>query len=290
MARTATGRIAGPDRPPVTPAELRPHPVGVDDHAEQRVDHRQPVGAGLHAGLRRRDDVGDVGGELGEDRDVARAAARGPARRPWPTASGSQAKTRPRLATLGQEMLTSTPTTASKASLAAQRRPRRRRTRRSCCRRSRPATRAPACLSQARSLSTNASMPGPCRPIELSIPAGVSAIRGVPRPDRGSAMTDLVTNAPSSRRRRTGQLPAVGGAAGGRHQRARQRSPPPSVARRCRPPSVATHLAGAPTASSGTRHDPVVEGVPADPVAAEDRALDAGPHHPGRARRCPSPA
>jgi hypothetical protein len=39
-------------------------------------------------------------------------------------------------------------------------------------------------------------MPGPCRPIELSIPLGVSAIRGVGRPARGSSMTDFVTTAP----------------------------------------------------------------------------------------------
>ena len=41
-------------------------------------------------------------------------------------------------------------------------------------------------------------MPGPCRPIEFSIPDAVSAIRGVPRPERGCAITVLVTNAPSS--------------------------------------------------------------------------------------------
>ena len=40
-------------------------------------------------------------------------------------------------------------------------------------------------------------MPGPCRPIELSMPLGVSAIRGVGRPDRGRSMIDLVTTAPS---------------------------------------------------------------------------------------------
>ena len=39
-------------------------------------------------------------------------------------------------------------------------------------------------------------MPGPCRPIELSIPLGVSAIRGVGRPERGRSCTDLVTTAP----------------------------------------------------------------------------------------------
>src|SRR4051812_21613885 len=43
----------------------------------------------------------------------------------------------------------------------------------------------------------NALMPGPCRPIELSMPLGVSAMRGVARPDRGAVMIDLVTTAPS---------------------------------------------------------------------------------------------
>ena len=57
--------------------------------------------------------------------------------------------------------------------------------------------RAPLDSSQGRSRCRNASMPGPCRPIELSIPLGVSAIRGVGRPARGATMTDLVTIAPS---------------------------------------------------------------------------------------------
>ena len=34
--------------------------------------------------------------------------------------------------------------------------------------------------------------------MELSIPLGVSAIRGVARPDRGLTEIDLVTTAPSS--------------------------------------------------------------------------------------------
>src|SRR5215468_655209 len=42
------------------PGQHRAHRDGVDRHAEQRVDHRQPVGARRHAGTRDRDDVGDV--------------------------------------------------------------------------------------------------------------------------------------------------------------------------------------------------------------------------------------
>ena len=111
--------------------------------------------------------------------------------------TGSHAKTRPRLATFGQEMLTSTPTTAPNAGLLASR---------SATSPNSSAvlpaietsTRAPTEASQARSFSTKASMPGPWRPIELSMPDAVSAIRGVPRPERGAAMTVLVTKAPSS--------------------------------------------------------------------------------------------
>ena len=43
-------------------------------------------------------------------------------------------------------------------------------------------TRAFCSSNQGTSLAKNASMPGPCKPIELSMPLGVSAIRGVGRP------------------------------------------------------------------------------------------------------------
>ncbi len=43
-----------------------------------------------------------------------------------------------------------------------------------------------------------ASIPGPCSPIELSMPLGVSDMRGVARPARGFSMMLLVTIAPSS--------------------------------------------------------------------------------------------
>ena len=59
-------------------------------------------------------------------------------------------------------------------------------------------TRAFCSTSQGKSWARNASIPGPCRPIELSIPEGVSAMRGVGRPWRGFVITDLVTIAPTS--------------------------------------------------------------------------------------------
>jgi hypothetical protein len=46
------------------------------------------------------------------------------------------------------------------------------------------------------SLARNASIPGPCNPMELSIPLGVSAIRGVARPFRALSITDFVTTPP----------------------------------------------------------------------------------------------
>ena len=50
------------------------------------------------------------------------------------------------------------------------------------------------------SFAMKASIPGPCKPIELSIPLGVSAIRGVARPVRTFDITDLVTTPPISRK------------------------------------------------------------------------------------------
>ena len=56
--------------------------------------------------------------------------------------------------------------------------------------------RAPRESSQGRSRWRKASIPGPWRPMEFSIPLGVSAILGVGRPARGATITDLVTTAP----------------------------------------------------------------------------------------------
>jgi hypothetical protein len=50
------------------------------------------------------------------------------------------------------------------------------------------------------SFAKNWSIPGPCSPIELSIPDGVSAMRGVALPLRGFTAIDLVTTAPNSSR------------------------------------------------------------------------------------------
>ncbi len=106
--------------------------------------------------------------------------------------SGLQANTWPRCSTFGQEMLTSIAVTPA----ASDSRPARSAYSATVPPAMDTTARAPLDSSQGRSRCRNASMPGPCRPIELSMPLGVSAIRGVGRPDRGLSMTDLVTIAP----------------------------------------------------------------------------------------------
>ena len=110
-------------------------------------------------------------------------------------ASGSHAKTKPRFSTLGQEMLTSI------ALMPDTERNLRARVEYS-------STVSPAIETIIRafcsvrygiSFAMKASIPGPCSPIELSIPLGVSAMRGVARPGRTLDITDLVTIPPISR-------------------------------------------------------------------------------------------
>ena len=56
---------------------------------------------------------------------------------------------------------------------------------------------APDFFKKGRSLARNLSTPGFSRPIALSIPEGVSAIRGDGLPSHGTSETPLVTTAPS---------------------------------------------------------------------------------------------
>src|ERR1700729_608711 len=187
-------------------------------------------------------------------------------------AAGSQAKTWPRCSTFGQEMLTSmaVPPAASDSRAA-----------RSAYSATVPpametTARAPRDSSQGRSRCRNESMPGPCRPIELSMPLGVSAIRGVGRPARGPSMTDLVGIAPildtsmnwASSRPELAQPEAVRMGLGS--------STWPSRARRSvmAPPSRLARRAG------GAERDGA-DVVPADLLAAEARPVHARPHHPG---------
>ena len=102
----------------------------------------------------------------------------------------------PRFSTFGQEIFTSS------AEMPAT--PRSRRAREANSSAVSPAietiTRAFCSTNQAKSFAKNASIPGPCNPIEFNIPLGVSAMRGVARPARGLVMIDFVTTAPISRR------------------------------------------------------------------------------------------
>ena len=109
--------------------------------------------------------------------------------------AGAQANTSPRCSTLGHERFTST---------AAMPRPSSR-TRRATSPNSStvlPAIEmigvAPRSSRKGRSLASHPSMPGFCRPIALSMPDGVSCMRGVGRPWRGSSVTDLTSTAPRS--------------------------------------------------------------------------------------------
>ena len=117
-----------------------------------------------------------------------------------PAENGSQANTWPRDSTFGHEMLTSS------AAIPGSWRSRWASFWYSCT--DPPAmettVRMPRSRSHRRSLAMNSSTPGPCRPIEFSIPDGVSAIRGVGRPERALSMIDLVTTAPIAVRSRNG--------------------------------------------------------------------------------------
>ena len=108
--------------------------------------------------------------------------------------SGWQANTWPRFSTLGQEIFTSTALIPGTALNLLANTPY-------------SSTVSPAietiifaefATNHGISFSKNASIPGPCRPIELSMPLGVSAILGVARPVRALVIIDLVTIAPIS--------------------------------------------------------------------------------------------
>src|SRR3954454_21763629 len=144
--------------------------------------------------------------------------------------------------------------------------------------------------SQARSRSRKASMPGPCSPIELSIPLGVSAIRGVGRPLRGCSWIDFVTTPPIARRSLYGasSRPAAAHPEAvntGSSKTAPARSIVMSMSAGgvtsavvrivTSPTSVHLHRGGA---DRVVRHG--AQCVPADPVAREDGPVNTGAQHP----------
>ncbi len=111
---------------------------------------------------------------------------------------GSAANSSPRVSTFGQERFSSSRWTASSAASRSATRANSSALRPTTL----TATRAPASRRNWRSVLQNCSTPGFWRPMALSIPDGVSAIRGVGRPRRGSRLTDLVTTPPMPARSR----------------------------------------------------------------------------------------
>src|SRR5947209_5231908 len=136
-------------------------------------------------------------------------------------------------------------------------------------------------------------MPGPCRPIELSIPLGVSAMRGVGRPLRGCSWIDFVTTPPIARRSLYGasSRPAAAQPEAvntGSSNLTPARSVDMSMSAGgvasavvrivTSPTSVHLHRRGT---NGVVRHG--AERVPADPVAGEDGTVDTAAQHAGLA-------
>ena len=109
-----------PDRGPGEPArperEARARGLGIDRHADERVDEREHVGAGVAGGARGLDEVGRVRRELHDER--AAASPRGPAPTSEAVAGGELPKSIPPRSTFGQEMLSSIAASPSASSSA----------------------------------------------------------------------------------------------------------------------------------------------------------------------------
>src|SRR3954466_2287631 len=143
--------------------------------------------------------------------------------------------------------------------------------------------------SQARSRSRKASMPGPCSPIELSIPLGVSAIRGVGRPLRGWSWIDFVTTPPMAVRSLYGASSRPAAAQPDAVKTGSGKTTPASsldmsmsaggvasaVVRIVTSPT-SVHLHGGGAARVARRR---AKGGPADSVPGEARPVDTGAQH-----------
>ena len=159
----------------------------VEREPADRVHQREPVRAGVDDRARR---LGDV--------PLRRRELRVERLRRSPRAQRRRARPRSR----------APPRRSGRTGSARSWRPRRRRRAARSTARSRRAEKPPtetqsgtSELGETRQVSsTKASMPGPCRPIEFSIPWSVSAIRGGGFPSRGSGVIVFVTKASSARR------------------------------------------------------------------------------------------
>src|SRR6266487_1102774 len=189
--RTATGRIPGPDKPPVIPASTGRMVSGsIAIPSNVLIIARPSAPAATHE--RATVTISVTSGDSLANTGMSYLARPRTASMTDADASGSHANTCPRSATFGHEMFTSIAVTPA----ASDRRPASSAYSSTLPPAMDTIARAPRDSSQGRSRWRNASMPGLCRPIELSMPLSVSTIRGVGRPARGSSMTDLVTTPP----------------------------------------------------------------------------------------------
>src|SRR6202167_6226416 len=191
MHRTATGRLAGPESPPVVPASTG-RMVAMSIAMPSKVLISESPSAPAVTQARAIATMSVTSGDSLANTGMSYRARPRTASMTAPAAPASQANTCPRSSTFGQEMLTSMAVTPAESDRRA-------------ASSAYSSTVPPAIETTARALldsshgrprCRNAAVPGPCRPIEFSIPLGVSAIRGVGLPARGASITDLVTTAP----------------------------------------------------------------------------------------------
>ena len=218
-ARRAMGLTAGPLRPPRHAAQHRPATPPIDRHAQAGVHQRDGVGPARLGGAGNRRDVGDVGRELGQNRQTAGV------RTPETTASTYAAavpKSTPPL-TLGQEMFNSRASAPGRpssraaildellAGLAGN---------------AHDDLRAQGPPGRATARAMNRPMPSLSRPMELSMPAAVSTVRGGGLPARGLLVIVLGRMAPRrSNSSKSGHLPCIAERARGHRDRVGQAEP-----------------------------------------------------------------
>ena len=222
--RTAIGRMAGPDRPPESPARAGRNVTGsIAIPGSVLIMERPSAPAATHAratetmSVTSGDSLAKTGMSYRADPRTAATTA--------PAAAASSANGRPAAAASGQPRFTSIAVTPAESDSREESSP----YSRLVC----PATdtnaRAPRDSSHGRSRWRKPSRPGPCRPTEESRPLGVSAILGAGLPARGSSVTDLVITAPilATSVNWASSRPAARAAGGGEDRRRQVQVPDP---------------------------------------------------------------
>ena len=177
--RTATGRMAGPESPPVPNASFGRR-VSTSTARPSRVLMQESASAPASAAARAKTVMSAT---LGESLGItgSRVALRTAATTSW-VIRGSPPNAIPPFSTLGQEMLISRPATPGA--------PSRIRVTSAYSSTVSPQTLTSTTVSKrrrrGRTSLTKFRTPTPCRPIALSRPDGVSAMRGSGHPSRGS--------------------------------------------------------------------------------------------------------